>query len=282
VALPLSAAVGGGMVVMDAILRRASTAAVFILGWGIASLGFVIGSGGDWMPGARLLVPLGIPLAYLTTRAAEFARAKIGRWAHVLPATLVVLNVFNCLNFARSRSNNSYTWERASAASVVDELGRQQYAFSELANKAHRRDAKLLGPLMEIVRRARPKQERPLYIMSGQAGMVPFHVFKEFYGAVRFIDLYALTTPELLPCVPAKARTYQVQGVRISAAYVIDHADDMHERCRAKSPGIVYSTGRYPDYLRQRGYERIYQGPRDLEAFIAVEAALADEIKKNQ
>jgi hypothetical protein len=44
----------------------------------------------------------------------------------------------------------------------------------------------------------------------------------------------------------------------------------------------VFSTGRFPDYLRERGYERTYQGPRDLEAFIAVEGTLADELRKRR
>jgi hypothetical protein len=274
VALPLVAAAGAAVVVRDVFQRRAPASAVFILGLGFASVGFVIGSGGDWMGGARLTVPLGLPLAYLTVRAVEVVQLRIGRWAHALPAALVALNVVNCETFARSSANNSFGGARASAAGVVDDAELDKYAFSELANKAHRRDAKLLGVLMDLVRHARPTPENPLYLMSGQAGMVPFHVFKEFFGSVRFIDLYSLTAPELLACVPPSARFPQIHGVRIGASYVIDHADDMDEACGVRRPHIVFSVGPFPKYLRNRGYERAYQGPRDLEAFVAADPAL--------
>jgi hypothetical protein len=273
-ALPLFAGIGSVVVLWDVFRRRAPTSAVFTLGWGLAATGFVLGSGGDWMPGARLLAPLGVPLAYLTVRAVEPTFARIGRWAHVVPAALVVFNVVHCHEFASSRANNSYTADRTSAAGVLSDAQQEKFAFSELANKPHRRDAKLVVALMDIVRRARPTPEDPLYLMSGQAGMIPFHVFKEFYGSVRFLDLYALTSPELLACIPPHARHPQVHGVRIGASYVIEHADEMDESCGARRPDIVFSVGRFPKYLRDRGYQRAYQGPRDLEAFIAVDPAL--------
>jgi hypothetical protein len=233
------------------------------------------------MPAARLLVPLGPALAVL----AGTGLALLGRWhhfaAHALGAVVVALNVTSVLAFGSSGANGSY---QGGAAHEGEQrlVGPRTmtFTFSELANRAHRRDARLLGPLLGLVRRLKPTEEQPIYLMSGQAGMVPYYVFREFYGRARFIDLYTLTTPEILPCVPLRHRKREIQGVQISAGYVIDHADEMTVACSARRPHIVFSTGRCPSYLEKRGYHCFYQGPRGMDAFVAVDRETLRQSRK--
>jgi len=279
VVLPAMALIGAGLLLVEVALGRASTGLLLVLGWGLSAVAFVVGSGGDWMPGARLLAPAGPPLVVLTGHALEHLGRRAGAYAHVFGAGLVAFNVARSASFGESRSNGSYRGDAAfEGADVIGGQAKERFGFSELANRAHRRDARLLAPLLDIVRRARPTPERPLYLMSGQAGMVPYYVMREFYGRVRFIDLYALTAPEILPCIPAEQREYQLQGIRISPTYIIEHARDMPAACRASRPDIVFSTGRFPDYLNKRGYRKIYQGPREMEAFIAVDNDLFSKV----
>ena len=49
------------------------------------------------------------------------------------------------------------------------------------------------------------------------------------------------------------------------------HAEELDEACGARRPHIVFSTGRCPNYLTKRGYECVYQGPRGMDAFMAVD-----------
>jgi hypothetical protein len=252
--------------------RPPAAATLLLVGWGVSALAFVVASGGDWMPAARLLVPLGPALAVLSGEAlGAIARyTRVG--AHAAGAVVVALNVASALSFGGSGANGSY---RGKAAHEGRKRLRPpdiaNFSFSELANRAHRRDARLLGPLLALMRRLNPSEGAPITLMSGQAGMVPYYVFREFYGRARFIDLYTLTTPEILPCVPSRHQKRKVQGVHISPGYVIDHADEMDAPCGAERPHIVFSTGRCPSYLEKRGYACFYEGPRGMDAFVAVD-----------
>lgn len=266
-------ALGGSLAVLWLLLTRSvPTATTLLLGWGIAALAFVVGSGGDWMPAARLLAPVGPALAVLVGEAL----AALGRWnrlaPHVAGAIVVALNVTSVLSFGSSGANGSYRGDSAhDGKRRLQNPVAADFSFSELANRAHRRDARLLGPLLGLLRRLKPTEKDPIYLMSGQAGMVPYYVFREFYGKARFIDLYTLTTPEILPCVPSRHRKRKVQGVHVSPGYIIDHADEMRAACGARRPHIVFSTGRCPSYLGKRGYDCVYQGPRGMDAFVAVD-----------
>ncbi|HEX6273567.1 MAG TPA: hypothetical protein VFZ53_11010 [Polyangiaceae bacterium] len=252
--------------------RSVAAAAVLLVGWGASALAFVVASGGDWMPAARLLVPLGPALAVLAGEALGALARLTPVGAHAAGAVVVSLNVASALSFGDSGANGSY---RGAAAHEGRKRLRApdvaNFSFSELANRAHRRDARLLGPLLTLMRRLNPSEQAPITLMSGQAGMVPYYVFREFYGRARFIDLYALTTPEILPCIPARHQKRKLQGVHISPGYVIDHADEMDAPCGAERPHVVFSTGRCPSYLDERGYACFYEGPRGMDAFVAVD-----------
>jgi hypothetical protein len=263
-----------GVITMLATVRaravRATT--VLLLGWGLSALAFVVASGGDWMPAARLLVPLGPALAILAGEALV-ALARLHRVAaHGAGVVIVALNVTSALSFGGSGANGSYRGNAAhEGRKRLLDRDAVDFSFSELANRAHRRDARLLGPLLTLMRRLKPTEQAPITLMSGQAGMVPYYVFHEFYGRARFIDLYALTTPEILPCIPSRHRDFKLQGVHVSPGYVIDHADDMDAACGVERPHVVFSTGRCPSYLEKRGYECFYEGPRGMDAFVAVD-----------
>jgi hypothetical protein len=281
----LAVCAGAGVLVVlaDLVRRRATTTSLLVTGLALAALAFVLASGGDWMPGGRLLVMLGPPLALLSGAALAFIaeRRRVLAWG--VGALLVAQNVRASLAFGESRSNGSYRGDE-----VLDGeralVGPKQpsFAFSELANRAHRRDARLLGVLLDIVERLAPSAERPVYLMSGQAGMVPYYVLKEHYGRARFIDLYALTSSSALPCMPQRTQRPQMQGIRLSPDYIITHADAMDPSCGLERPQIVFSTGRFPSYLRRHGYVRVYQGPPGMQAFVAVDERVADEPRNSE
>lgn len=277
----LAAVIGAAWLARSIWVNRVAPEATLVLGFGLAYVAFVCASGGDWMPGARLVAPLAPALALL----AAFALARLGdhqRWVALAAAALLVgLNIKSARAFGASRSNGSYRGDAAHQGADGLRAGAPAFTFSELGNRAHRRDAHLLAALLELTRRIAPTPERPLYVMSGQAGMVPYYVVRQHYGAARFIDLFSLTAPEILPCIPGNRRKAQIHGIRLSPDYVVRHADDMPEECHARRPQIVFSPGAFPKYLRKHGYVEAYRGRRGLEAFVALDASLAHLLKND-
>jgi hypothetical protein len=274
------AALAGAVLLSVALAqRRFPPEATLVLGFGIAYVAFVSASGGDWMPAARLLAPIAPALALL----AAYALGRVGNYqpsaALALAALLVGLNLKQARAFGASGSNGSYRGEAAHNGAEGLPAGAPAFAFSELANRAHRRDAHLLAALLELTRRIAPTSERPLYVMSGQAGMVPYYVVRQHYGAARFIDLFSLTAPEILPCIPPNRRSEQIYGIRLSPDYIVRHAAEMAKECHARRPQIVFSPGAFPKYLRKHGYVEAYRGRRGLEAFVALDGELAHLLK---
>jgi hypothetical protein len=276
-----AAALGAALVARDAVRGPVPTAQPLVLGLGVATLGFVAASGGDWMPGARLLVPAAPALALLAAKALDLGGARRVVLAGV-GVVIVLLNVRSAVAFGASKSNGSYRGEEANKGPVQVGNGAENYAFSELGNKAHRRDARLLGDLLPLIDSLKPTHERPVYLMSGQAGMVPYYVFQKYFGAVRFIDLFAITSSDLLPCLPDSQKRKQIHGVRLGQDYILKNADSMPAACGARRPQIVYSTGRFPDNLRKNGYVRTYQGPPTMEAFAAIDGRLLESPANDQ
>jgi hypothetical protein len=269
--LAIAGVLGAALCLREALTSKTSSRGPLLVAWTLATASFVVSSGGDWMPGGRLVAPMLPALSVLAAFAvARFvAQAAAAGW--VALGLLVFVNVRSDLKFGASRENGSFSGEAAheGRAALVGPAT-PDFAFTELGNKAHRRDARLLGVLLDTLRRLAPSPAHPLYVMSGQAGMVPYYAFSEHFGALRFIDLFAITTRDILACLPDDKQHHGIHGVRLDPGYIIDHADEMPAACGARRPDIVFSTGRFPHYLAERGYENVYQGPHGLEAYIAV------------
>jgi hypothetical protein len=268
--------VGAVICIAQALRGEGSSRGPLLVAWTLAMLSFVISSGGDWMPAARLVAPLLPGLAVLAALVLSSTPAFTAKplsplvvWGFAF--LLVGSNVRSELKFGRSRENGSFSGAEAHAgADALIGPAERDFAFTELGNKAHRRDARLLGVLLDRLAKLAPSPEHPLYIMSGQAGMVPYYAFSEHYGALKFIDLFAITTRDILPCVPDDKQRSGIHGIKLDPSYIIDRANEMPATCGARRPDIVFSTGRFPHYLAERGYENVYQGPHELEAYIAV------------
>jgi hypothetical protein len=271
-AFPIAVLGGAVICVRDAFAGRGSSRGPLLVAWTLAMTSFVVSSGGDWMPAGRLVAPLLPAASALAALLVSLLLARGAVYAFGLAAFLVAVNVRYEFIFGASRENGSFSGEQAHAgeAALVEPKADYDFAFTELGNKAHRRDARLLGALKDTLARLKPSAAHPLYVMSGQAGMVPYYAFSEHYGALKFIDLFAITTRDILPCLPEDKQQHGIHGVRLDPGYIIDHAQEMPAECNARRPDVVFSTGRFPRYLAERGYENVYQGPRELEAYIAV------------
>lgn len=160
----------------------------------LSYLCFVIVVGGDWMTASRFLghvvgLAVFVLVATCTWRSlpAETVAAAVG--------ALVMVQLAGVFQLASREALGRPAW------SVIQEWdavalsleGDDHYALAELGNKPHLRDTWTIPRLRTAVERIYATKGRPVTILSGQAGMVMFHVAGQMREKVRFLDLRGLT-----------------------------------------------------------------------------------------
>jgi hypothetical protein len=222
------------------------------LGLVLAQLAFVIASGGDWMEGARFLVPV-VPAA-----------SALAAWAlgGLSPASLrigvcIVLVAAQALwlpRFAVKRSTGvpltDYPAYRQWAAGEGVETAR--YSFFEIANRVHLRDALFLRHLEQAVDALLARQDR-VNVMSVQGGMVPYHLFRERFGRLRFIDMGGLVSRDFSDCELLRENPLArgAGGLGLTDAFYLSHMDAFRDRCGIPIPDVYYNIDGPDGWLAQ-------------------------------
>ncbi len=224
-----------------------------------AGLSFVVASGGDWMPAGRFVVPL-LPLcAVVAMGLASMLDPAVVRGAGLLAVPLVAGNVIAATAFLEGAGNGlSLPLAWGQYRRFRAHVDPQRFSFMELGS-GHIRDALVLEALTPIIERILATRKGPLYLLSGQAGMVPYYAFQTAGGRARFIDMWSLTGGLLDACAPPAQ--HDELGARISLDWFFAHAGDIERRCHVPEPDIVFSDGRNATVLaklRHWGYTIAY------------------------
>ena len=223
-----------------------------------AYLVFIIWSGGDWMRGGRFFALLATP-AVLATYSAV---GRLGNtWIVTVAASLIGINMIATLQFARSgEPEGRPLWTApAAVASLRDRVG-SGYAGIELANKIHGRDAVVAEQLRAIVSRASGHLGRPVTILSGQAGLIAYEVFRDHYGSARFLDLWNITSRDLLDCLGMRPFRPTIIGTAHNLSDVLSGLRDEGDLCGLGQLPDVYLGERLrdPRALTSHGYVIVY------------------------
>jgi hypothetical protein len=250
--------------------RRGSTAFVLSASFLFAYCCFVVGSGGDWMTGGRFLAPALPVAAALAITLLHFTRFS-PEWARSMAGILVLTNLYFTIDLARS----SNTGRPAILGTGLNEpmLGELSntggFSHAELLNKSHLQNAIMIGPLLRILEQLEPTPNLPLHIMSGQAGMVPYYVFQPFFGSLRFIDAYSLTTSVFRHCLSKKQARRTIHGIYIPYKTYLEEPSRIRTPCGLPKPDIIFSNRYGPvfqDVLPANGYVVVYQQTTTLDA----------------
>ncbi|AKU92105.1 hypothetical protein [Vulgatibacter incomptus] len=213
------------------------------------------------MPAGRFVVPVVPFLALL----AAFAIERLP-WAPLRAGIVVVAvgsGLWATVDFARGNENTGRPHlELARTRAVLEEAwGPLPFVAAELANRAHLRDSSLTPAVQAALDGLVATVDRPIVLLSGQAGMVPFHVFQAHYGKVRFLDLYGLTDDALVRCLPERNLGRSIFGVGPSEGWLLAHPEVL-ERCGIAPPDVVYGVNTNAakrDALRKAGYAIVYE-----------------------
>jgi hypothetical protein len=200
----------------------------FVAAYGL----FVAASGGDWMDGARFFVPILAPILIV---ACSLCVPLAGRTGTI--ATGIVLNVTVLVYFAATLSTAAplMFYDRYVGAA---EAGKR-FSFFERANREHFRNIPVIQALEQVVDRMVAAGIHP-QIMSIQAGMIPYHVFSEYYGKVSFVDFRGLSTTELTDCALTDELPKSHYGVGISYDWFFAHFDVLSRECGLRRPEIIF------------------------------------------
>jgi hypothetical protein len=228
----------------------------------LGHLGFVVGSGGDWMSGARFLAPA-IPTLVLLGLAGASLLAN-GASLRGLALVLVFANLFSIVQFVRASGNDGRPGFLLPAAvhQFRKQFGAQKFGLIELANKVHERDAGTLSNFLPVVARAvAASPERPIWVITGQAGMMGYYLMSKQFGKAKLLDFWSITTRELYDCLPAGSAPSSKAGSAIGLGQYLDAMPSLEARCGLPRPDFFYNEC-LPDGDRQllvsHGYRILY------------------------
>jgi hypothetical protein len=222
--------------------------AVFFL----ASLGFVVVVGGDWMGGWRFLcTPLPCAVALVSSTFSGLApRVRRAASGLALAFELLVLS-----RTATAPGHSLALWFELPTAS-------RAYPFFVRRNISHLRDAAFMPEMRAAVRRALASKGVPVTLLSGQAGYLVYQLGKEFFGQMRFVDRVSLVTRDLENCPLLSGKPTDVGFSLASTEPLFDPSSQVHETCGLPMPDIVFDNGRrqlYDFMMRSGRYDVIFE-----------------------
>jgi hypothetical protein len=243
--------------------RGGSDVAALVTALGLAQLLFLVGSGGDWMTGARFLAPI-VPALVLTGFVALEAVARSPRMRTWLAVAYCALNLgcsLRLLHLGLSEGQPLWTM-RGVIERVERRIGPSLVSRVELLNKIHRRDAVTLSELLPIVDAVvAHAPSRRIQVLTGQAGMLAYHLAARQRGRVNILDLWSLTDRQLLDCFPPGSIDSSQWGTGIGSYRPLAEHEQLEARCGLPLPDVFYNEGleaHLPKLFKRLGYELVY------------------------
>ena len=259
------------------------TLGVLLCAFGGSYAVFIVVSGGDWMPGSRFYA-LFAPAAMLATWG------LIGRTGGRVGAALALVLAGSHLLIigdviAQDRLSGRPLWRAPEAVARARESAGDSFPAAVLANKYYGQIAPAAAFMVEVVEDAYEHLGRPVTLMSGQAGLQPFWVFRADRSKVHFYDLWSITDASLYECVGASAFGHSRVGTTHNVAAVLDGLAQDGPGCGLGGVPDIYFTGRINPSLRRQltrhGYVEVYHNP-DRSGYVSIQADLAEAIGLHQ
>ncbi len=249
-------------VLLVRLVRRgiATSAAVMLACVSGGHLAFVVQSGGDWMGGFRFL-SFAVPSLVL-------ASFLVGiRWL-INPGAVALLSVANLICGVQMMRTGTeprlQLWTaRALRTLVLKKLGPSDFSPVEYGNRVHLRDTVTITRFLPVVDRiVAASGKRPIWIMTGQGGIMPYYVISRYFGRVKIQDLWSLTSRDLYNCFPKGSLSSGAAGSGIGAETAIKRLEEFGAQCGVPVPDIYYNeclTQDMRNVFERHGYVLLYE-----------------------
>jgi hypothetical protein len=263
--LPLFLFVAGSVLVLISLVRhRCGEVAALVTAFGLGDLTFLVLSGGDWMRCSRFLAPA-VPALVLTGFLALQAVTQRKLVFDVLVASYCVSNVLFSLQALRfGLSDGQPLWTAHGAVERVRaHIDEPAISDVELLSPLHRPDAVLIDELFAVADAIVDRgPDRRIRLLTGQAGMLIYHLAARHPGRFDVTDLWSLTDRRLLDCLRPESFETTQQGTMVGAHQVLQNHVDLTERCGLLPPDLYVNPIVDPytrRVLERLDYEIVYQ-----------------------
>ena len=240
------------------------------------------------MRGGRFLAHF-LPVAIGFVPLALSAHTRRTLVLPMVTAIVVGLQAMTAIAFARDSSTSIPLWGHMAATADHAEA---QYSWFERHNRINLRDMPLIENLDDVVGRTIDRKPGPVVVMSGQMGMATYHIALRHFGRVRFVDRHGLADRALTDCPIARNLNRDTGGLILSFDWYFENLTDLEQSCGLVRPDILFDI-RSND-VEGYGYPTVYSQSGDVttlgtrltgltvraDAFVAVEAGLADTLEK--
>lgn len=223
----------------------------------LAYAGFVWVAGGDWMQAGRFLVPAVLPACLLLLWA--LAHLPSRAVAIVLLAVLVTLQLGQQYRMIGNTSHGIPAW--VERRMLPEHVGR--YSVFEQLNQEHVRDMAVIDRLAGMIPVLHAHLQRPVRLMSGQAGMVFYYTASRFPGQVHFRDLRGLVESSLTLCPLLQDVPRSPQGLFWGYRDFFARLPALQQQCGIEPPDIIYDLNdmnqKMGKTLEPQGYTLVHR-----------------------
>ena len=254
---------GAGLVAARPARRQGDGVAALVTALGIGQLAFIVVSGGDWMSGGRFFAPA-VPALVLVGFVALEALASAARTRTLLVAAYCVSNLlFGIQLLHRGITDGQPLWSLHGAIERVEaRIGPSPIASVELMNRIHRRDAVVIDELLEIADAIVARvPARRIHALTGQAGMLAYHLVAKHPDRFNVLDLWSLTDRQLMDCFPPGSIETSRWGTLIGTWRPFAEHAEITARCGLPLPDLFFNAdveSHLPKQFAELGYEILY------------------------
>jgi hypothetical protein len=174
----------------------------------------------------------------------------------IVITTLIGIQLAAVLDFTAKRSISLPAW---SGVELRDEFMSFPVSRFELMNRLNIRDIPIIHHLDIILDRLYLAKGNKVYIMTGQMGMVPYHIFQQHFGRVHVIDFYGLTDRTFTNCEVTSGGYKSTVGLIVGYKFYFDNRESIEDICRIARPDIIFDIRlRDAKVVDQNGYTVMY------------------------
>ena len=197
---------------------------------GLGQFAFAVGSGGDWMEGARFLVPAMPLLAVAGVWALDGLEVR-RRYGAL--AVLVVLGGVDTVVFSLTRSMGRPVWVRQTMTPP------ESVPWVEQSNQVYARDRWMANQVNRAVAALRDANDERVVVLTYQMGLIPFYVGKTHAPNLEFLDRSGLVTGHAHRCAAAQQLPRTRFGLDMSYSALFEVNSGLIEQCGWPRPELV-------------------------------------------
>jgi len=218
----------------------------------------IILMGGDWMPAGRLWVSI-IPLTAITI-SYSLSVLLPARLFNLIMAFIILLNLTGlfALTHNPTLAINNFPTDKQIETTT-------SYSFFEKHSPDNYANIPTLDFLHILVSKLLALQSGGLNILSGQMGMIPYHLSLQYPGKLHFTDRNALIERSLTTCELTSNRPRAQQGIDgLNTGFFLKQSEELQKKCHIQPPDIIFDLWWHnlipetTQMLARRGYTVVF------------------------